>query len=270
VSAYHAISNVNIIKAGGSVTVAVNGYTHRIRSDFPVNLTFNDGSSRIVFGSDSEAFQPNTAGGWFILCKQLSTITLTLPAGFGGSGVPLTQAKGHYGLCVIETEERYRGGNGESSEPWPIDPRLLSTHAYQFYEDTGIEQVGVVQSDHALASWQINGKLPTEFFVTAVSVSMYEVEIQPQGNEQYTLIDGTSRVTCIRQANGTPDEREDLWSVSGMGAYTVPFNYMKMPLAALLAPWASETPTIALEYTENRSDHQKRILNTVITGAVRW
>lgn len=261
--ALYSIASADIIRAGGRVTVKVNGWKHRIRSDYPVVLKFNPrGGIRSQLSSDTETFLPNPAQAWYVYHKYCDTIELSLPGpGFGAGGK--SEVEGFNGFCIIESED-------QDADLLPIDPRLLATHCYSFYEDTGVAQVDIVQADFPIASWLINGKLPSEFFVASVSVHKRDSSIAPVNNPHYQMLDGTSEITCFRQANGAAGERNDLWSVAGAGAYTVSFPFLKMPLAALLAPWSVETPTIAFEYTENRTTHMQSQIVVKISGAVRW
>jgi len=264
-SAFHAVSITDIIRAGGSLTVRVNGHNHRVRSDYPVVLRFNPntGTRGLSMGTDSDTFMPNPNQGWFVYRQFADFVTLTLPPGYGGGPLGKLETDGAYGLCVIESEDK-------DAETWPVDPRLLVSHSFEFREDTGVDQVDIVQSDHFPAEFSINGKLPSEFYLTTVAIHQRETQIAPSNNPHYRIVNSATAIICFRQANGLASERCDLWAVAGEGCYTVSFPFLKMPLASLFSPWAGETPTIAFEYTEARTTHVQTQIVIRLTGAVRW
>jgi hypothetical protein len=263
-ASYHAISNSDIIRAGAGLAgatlrVNVQGVRHRIRSDFPVEISF-DGKRRAIVGGDTDAYRPNLSSPSFVFEGWCKEITLRLMPGFGAAGI--NEAKGWYGLCVIESEDDL------AFRQDPTDPRLLSPHCYTFIEDSGVTQASITQADFPIAEWLINGRLPSEFYLTQVSCHRRDTEI---AGANYQLMEATSEVTCFRQAV-TGGDREDLWSAAGTGpAWCASFPFLKMPLAALMGGWqAGDVTYLSFEYTQFRSAHMQSQIIMKLSGTVRW
>jgi len=266
-AAVYSFSSGDLLRAfvanGIGVRARVDGDVHRIRCDFPVDI-LADGVPISVRSRDSESFQPNPGAiGSFVLRRPVKEFTIKHRTDWGST---YALAVGRYGMVSIESVSL-----ADDLELLPIDPRDLPSHTYYFFEDTGVTQLDIVQSDHPFgAEWTINGRLPRAFYLASVSVCKRESGNPSQANPHYALADGTTEITCFRQANGGASEREDLFSVAGMGAYTVSFPFLKIPLASLLSPWQAESPTIAFEYTENRTTSFQSQIQTKLTGAVLW
>lgn len=259
-----AISSPDLVRAGtGGADFLVDGDLFKIRADIPCDFLF-DGYPVTPDFIDSQQFQSNPSLNCFTVRKPAKRITVKLAAGWGSTGY--AQAVGRYGLVVIEAVDT----KSDAMRFENVDPRFLPTHCWTHVEDTGVAQFQVVQADYPLADWLINGKLPREVFITSVAVHQRESQIIPTNNPQYQLINGAVAATWLRQANGGASEREDLFAVAGVCPYTVSFPFMKFPLAALLSPWQAETPTIAVEMTENRTTHVQSQIIHQITGAVLY
>lgn len=243
-----------IIKAGGEIVFDVRGASlHRIRSDFPAIVLF-DGSP-----VSPEGLVP--AGIWHTVRRDARFLIVRLAAGYGAAGA--TEAYARHGALVCESV------SGDQLLPEPVDPRLLPPHCYEFAQTIGDAAVGVVGISQVESNWHINGKLPTEIYVTGVSwLRRIASTLSPAGA-------GSAALLTLLKTNTPAGDQKVLLSANAAGSSTLPpngggmaFDHHKLPLASLFQQYAAETPVL------NWQVHVDTVAGTTlvwyVTCTVRW
>ena len=244
---YQYTTPADIILGSGVVRLEVAGARHRIRSDFPCILSA-DGQNIAMLG-----LAPSP---WFILERNVRFLEVRLAPNFGGGGQD--EAEARHGVFVVESIGGDQGFT-EYPEPW-----MLPAHCYEFSAGIPALGVGLQNVAQGVASWQVNTRLPTEFYITGLSYfRRLDSDLTPVSSEIAGLI--------LSKTNVPVGDQENLLAATGSLAAlcNASFPYTKLPLASLFAVYAAETPQLNWQF-HRASNAAATTLVWHLTGTVRW
>lgn len=244
---YQWTTPADIFSAGGTVRLEVVGARHRIRSDFPCTLSA-DGQRIPMFG-----LSPSP---WFVLERNVRFFEISLPAGFGAASVD--EAEARHGLFVVESV-----GSDQAFVDYP-QPWMLPAHTYEFSVAIPALAVGVQTLTQGVATWQVNTRLPTEFYLTGIHyLRRLDSDLTPTDTPIAGLI--------MSKSNLPVGDAENLAAVTGTfgGQGGEGFPYTKIPLASIFSDYAGEVPVIQWQFHRG-SNAAATTLVWHVMGTVRW
>lgn len=225
----------------------VRGNRFRLRSDFPVYLTF-DGQPIGPMGKP--IFPP-----WHTFTlpgepNKVRRVNFRLPVGFGGSGndaAPgaLTQSQllSRHGTCVLEAVD---DGVAEPVElnpdRMPVRTMTVDTADIAVNAAGGLTWTPAHTIDRATWSARHNGYLPDDIWVKSFSLFIFSggaSTIPAPVGEFVTMIE------MFKVNSPVGDDNNGLiWACFDKPYQTHQVNNMKLPLRSLYAPYAAETPSL--------------------------
>lgn len=238
---------------GQRLTTRVEGRKFLLHSDFPVACYFD---GRLVGAAGAPAFPPSMAFQFGRASLRERTVEFRFPVGFGGDPAgglaPAVAELGRFGTCYL-----WSSWSDEAAPQLPVVdllPTFIKTFVGTAFVNipdgtlagpwTAAQNITAGSADDIVVGIVgVNAQRPVDIWLKAAILNIEDSQDPPPANTYpYEWV-------MVKNSSGTAvTDVQTIFCVDqNVFAYTHYFRNYKLPIRALFAPWAAETPTLATQ-----------------------